>query len=120
SCATAAKRERPLETEHEDTSSDHGASTFHLPAKVVEGRKIIACRQLSNMAEPRPRSFSKVADKAQEKQADQRLTSCIQDTTHPPAKVLLKSENYPEVSGWYFLTHTVTQVGGLIYPMYKS
>ncbi|CAD7958081.1 unnamed protein product, partial [Amoebophrya sp. A120] len=119
SCATAAKRERPLETEHEDTSSDHGVLAF-LPAKVLEGRKIIPCRQLSNMAEPRARNFSTVADKAQEQQADQRLESCIQDTTHPPAKVLLKSENYPEVSGWYFLTHTVTQLGGLIYPMYKS
>ncbi|CAD7942098.1 unnamed protein product, partial [Amoebophrya sp. A120] len=119
SCATAAKRERPLETEHEDTSSDDGASTF-LPARVLEGRKIISCRQLSNMAEPRARNLSTVAEKAQEKQADQRLTSCIQDTTHPPAKILLKSENYPDVSGWYFLTHTVTQVGGLIYPMYKS
>ncbi|CAD7949458.1 unnamed protein product [Amoebophrya sp. A120] len=119
-CATAAKRERPLETEHEDTSSDQGASTFHLPAKVLEERKIIACRQLSNIAEPRPRNSSAVTDKAQEKQADQRLTSCIHDTKHPPAKVFLQSDNYPEVSGWYFLTHTVTQVGGQIYPMYKS
>ncbi|CAD7928149.1 unnamed protein product [Amoebophrya sp. A120] len=119
SCATAGKRERTPETEREDANSDRDASTF-LPAKVIQGRKIMACRQLSNMAEPRARNSFAVADKAQEKQAEQRLTSCIQDTKHPPAKVLLQSESYPDVSGWYSLTHTVTQVGGEIYPMYES